>query len=1131
MDEQKIKGYRTSGKSWLSLWLLYTALFLLLFGSLLYYFAAENRSLVYHADAWRQHLRAFAYYGKWLRGCVWTVIHNHSLELQPWSFGLGYGADVLTTLQYYCFGEPLASLTIFVPEQYSKLYFEFLIVFRPYLAGLSFMAYARYALSLRQGSVGWIWNPSRRDRNCSRKRCKGTSQAAILAGALCYGFCGTVLYLGMLHPFFVTPMIYLPLLLLGVERILQERRPTLFMVTVWMAALTNFYFFYMLAILTAIYGICRVLAIHLGGVKAWQESQESHQSHQSHRKRVAEYLQECIRDLLRLLGYAAVGAMTAGGILVPVLLQFRSDPRSATEFSLSLFYEPEYYQELFRNLVTFINHPLYDTELCMTIVCAAALVVLFLRRGCRQLKFAVVGCVIMICLPAAGYVMNGFSYVINRWTFGAEFLIAFVLAAVWSDVKAAHCCERNEAANGAANGNGNGAANGEASGTANKAANGVANGKLNGKVNRKVMLAEALIVAVVVISIAVNINLGYARIPAGEDGEGGQSGYASEFTDAQTPSEYMLAATHNEAAAVTSYDPELFRYTGRDLTYNAGAQLGTSSTQFFWSFANGVVSDFFELLGVAEEQNFCYTGLDDRTILETLAGVQYYTIAYDNSYEQQFVPYGFADCGTVAGDSGVPQAVKEDAEKASGDSDSGGAEAQETLDGLGSVSAVAEQSGAVLGDDSWEYVRPEYHIYHNTFALPLGYTYTRTISKEAFAAMTPTQRQESLVQGVVLGDVEEEMQEQEDNGKESDAADKAVTPYQEAEITYYEKELPYTIEVSEGVIFQNGQNGQNGQSGRDNQDGQNDQNDPSGQNDQESQDGQNNQNVRIEQNGQSDQNVQNESSVHFIVTEPGATVTIRFDGLDGAETYVELLDLEVETLSDWNEHEDRGSAAGSGTETGTGSTAEEEDTLQEVYPITFTTSRFGGDLIEKTIRYKTPVNQYYSGWSNFALNMGYNSSAPDTITICFEQAGVYHLSELKVIGQPTEAIMQDALALSVCTMQNTDLHQNAVSKATNEVTGTVTAEQDRILVFSIPYSSGWEAYDNGVKVELQKANVMYMAIPITAGTHEIRLVYHTPGGRVGGVLALAGLLLMIGIIFYDHAWIAAKNARRRCKIH
>ncbi len=63
-------------------------------------------------------------------------------------------------------------------------------------------------------------------------------------------------------------MIYLPLLLLGVERILQERRPTLLMVTVWMAALTNFYFFYMLAILTAIYGICRVMAIHLGGVLA-----------------------------------------------------------------------------------------------------------------------------------------------------------------------------------------------------------------------------------------------------------------------------------------------------------------------------------------------------------------------------------------------------------------------------------------------------------------------------------------------------------------------------------------------------------------------------------------------------------------------------------------------------------------------------------------------------------------------------------------------------------------------------------------------------------------------------------------------------------------------------------------------
>ena len=1160
-EKRHIHNQKAS-KSWLSLWLAYTLLFVLLFSSLLCYFASGNRSLVYHADAWRQHLRAFAYYGKWLRGCLWNLIHNHSLELQSWSFGLGYGADVLTTLQYYCFGEPLASLTVFVPEEYSKLYFEFLIVLRPYLAGLSFMLYARYALGLRQGTTDWIWRKGRKNR-CERRadeyaqnalektaEHRSVSRTAILAGALCYSFCGTVLYLGMLHPFFVTPMIYLPLLLLGVERILQERRPVLFMVTVWMAALTNFYFFYMLAILTALYGTCRVIAIHCGKENLQASHGETHKEiaektaektiekttqsltgktrekghKKAHQRAHKKLLRRMLLDWLRLLGYAAVGAMTAGGILVPVLIQFRSDPRSATDFSLSLFYEPEYYQELFRNLVTFINHPLYDTELCMTIAGAAALVILFLRTGGRQLKAAVIGCAVMLCLPAAGYLMNGLSYVINRWTFGAEFLIAFVLTVVWNDVKIMHRTMHRRC-NRSCNGSWNEGLDRSESRRQSRRQ------RVSRNSNRRVnAAAEGLVLALVVLLIAVNINLGYARIPAGEDGEGGQSGYASEFTDAQTPAEYMLAASYNEAAAVTEYDPDLFRYTGRDLTYNAGAQLGTSSTQFFWSFANGVVSDFFELLGVCEEQNFCYTGLDDRTILETLAGVQYYTIAYDNSYEQQFVPYGFEDCGTVAGDSGVPDAVKaeleqsrkttetEETEVVTDTKETVGTEvgSNETESVTAAPEGIAEWSGAVLGDDSWEAVRPEYHIYRNTFALPLGYTYTGVISQEKFAVMTPTQRQEALVQGVVLGEVAQESQTAEGNSEtaeeetmseqqEQTSADGTSILQKEAEITYYEQELSYTIETSDGVSYQSEKKDGNSAS-----DILNDfSNDTSDDISADISDG-----SGVDESSLPDEDA---NTVRFVVTEPGATVIIRFDGMDGAETYVELLNLNVETLSAWNaEGSTENTDERAGTQGNTESVGDtEEDTLQEVYPITFTASRAGESLTDKTINYKTPVNQYYSGWTDFALNMGYNGSAVDAITVCFQQTGVYEMSDLKIVCQPTESIMQQALELSAVTMQNTDLHQNSISKATNEITGEITAEQDRILVFSIPYSSGWEAYDNGEKVELQKANVMYMAIPISAGVHEIRLVYHTPGGRIGGLIALIGVQLMIGIAMHE----------------
>ena len=924
--------------------LVYTILYLILAGLLVLFFRLQNRSLVYHADAWRQHLRALAYYGKWLRGNLWHLFHDHSLTPQAWSFGLGYGSDVLTTLHYYCIGEPLTALSVFVPERFTKYYFEFLILLRPYLAGLSFSAYAEYMIGRKQlHGTG----------SCTTT---GSGSFPILCGALCYVFSGTVLYLGMLHPFFVTPMIYLPLLFLGVEKILRERKPRIFLVTVWLAALSNFYFFYMLALMTAVYALVRVIARTRGEQAIRNAGAGTAGAGQTHRRNCASRIPEAIRRLLQLLGYATAGTMAAGAVLIPILVQFQSDPRNATSYGLPLFYEKEYYSELLKNAVTFINHPLYDTELCLSVVCIAAVITLFFLRGHGQLKLAVIGAAVMLCLPAAGYVMNGGAYVINRWTFAVEFLFSFVLTVVWSDEQV----------------------------------------RFRGK-----NIGRGLAFSLALVTIALNIVIGYLRIPAGENGGTGQNGFPSEFADEQTAEEYMTAASRNESSAVTQYaaaaeNPVFYRYTGRDLTYNAGTQTQTSSTQFCWSLANGSVADFFKALGVNEEQNFSYTGLDDRTALEALAGVKYYTIAYDNDYEKQFVPYGFADCGTV--------------------------------EAWNSAESLQEKSGAVYGDDSWEPVVPTYHIYQNTFALPIGYTYTGFVSRSAFDAMDLTERQEALLQGVVLED-EESVK---------------ASGLEQVQPEFSEEKRTYTVETGDGVSY-----------------------------------------------------AADTSAPCFRVTKAGAKVTLRFEAAEEAETYLVLRDLDAGPLDGKDEKD------------GEDEKSDTKAEMLEIYPIHVTALRDGTALTDKTLSYKTEINQYYSGWKDFAINMGYRSHGADALEITFQSEGVYSMSELAVVVQPTEEMMRHAVDRLVCTMTDVDLHRNPVSFASSEITGTVNAEQDRYLVFSIPYSKGWTVYDNGKKVKLQKANLMYLGMPIEAGNHEIRLIYRTPGGTAGILVSLAGVILMI----------------------
>ena len=49
----------------------------------------------------------------------------------------------------------------------------------------------------------------------------------------------------------------------------------------------------------------------------------------------------------------------------------------------------------------------------------------------------------------------------------------------------------------------------------------------------------------------------------------------------------------------------------------------------------------------------------------------------------------------------------------------------------------------------------KYHVFYNTLSLPLGYTYKNYILYDNYAPLTALQKQEALLQGVVLEEVPE----------------------------------------------------------------------------------------------------------------------------------------------------------------------------------------------------------------------------------------------------------------------------------------------------------------------------------------------------------------------------------------
>ena len=102
-----------------------------------------DKSFVWANDGLSQHFNAFVYLGDYLRGILKTLFTEGRLVIPMWEFGIGYGADIITTLQYYVLGDPVAIFSIVpVGGQEEELY-GLLILLRLYLSGVAFCAFCR----------------------------------------------------------------------------------------------------------------------------------------------------------------------------------------------------------------------------------------------------------------------------------------------------------------------------------------------------------------------------------------------------------------------------------------------------------------------------------------------------------------------------------------------------------------------------------------------------------------------------------------------------------------------------------------------------------------------------------------------------------------------------------------------------------------------------------------------------------------------------------------------------------------------------------------------------------------------------------------------------------------------------
>ena len=359
---------------------IYTILFLIVSLAVFFSFIQRGRSLVCTVDGESQYIVYLRYMGQYIRNTVSGILHG-SFHLKQFDFSIGIGDDIGAIVRFH----PLDFLAALVPASFAEEIYAVILLLRFYLAGLAFSAYA-YA------SPSFIY---------AHQEKEGVFPAwqNVLSGSLVYVFGGYMLIRVTNHPTYAAPFIVLPLLLLGMERVVAEKGNLLFILSVFLGFWSNYYFMYICSIALLVYALLRYPEI----VK-------------EHRLRAFP------RYAGRLILLYLVGLMMSMATFLPAMLRYRGSYRlsqTSEMQSLWLYADKRRYVAWFLNLISPYQSSGNGLDLNFAVAVLPALAVLFTKRYRRRrtLRASLLLELAALLVPVFGYIFAGMNNENNRWMF------------------------------------------------------------------------------------------------------------------------------------------------------------------------------------------------------------------------------------------------------------------------------------------------------------------------------------------------------------------------------------------------------------------------------------------------------------------------------------------------------------------------------------------------------------------------------------------------------------------------------------------------------------------------------------------------------------------------------------------
>ena len=152
------------------------------------------------------------------------------------------------------------------------------------------------------------------------------------------------------------------------------------------------------------------------------------------------------------------------------------------------------------------------------------------------------------------------------------------------------------------------------------------------------------------------------------------------------------------------------------------------------------------------------------------------------------------------------------------------------------------------------------------------------------------------------------------------------------------------------------------------------------------------------------------------------------------------------------------------------------------------------------------IKTYKKTNNRYILDLGYHE-AGEVLTLQSEKEEPLHVRAYSF----DEEYLGDLLG---------ELSQNTLhirEMTSTKLNGTVTADEDGYLILSIPYDPGFTIKVDGAATEAALFEDMMIAVPLSAGEHEISLSYY-PQGMTAGIL-----VTLFSIFFYSYLIVSRRQ--------